>query len=125
MAEFAKPRVIGFNHVALEVGDINEALALYGRLFRFELRGKSTKRSEVTASLMSPPRAASCSRSATWRQVLCWRRSAGRRLSMARMSPSVRSVMMVGSFSGRGSLRDQSGRANSVTPHTTQNANLK
>jgi hypothetical protein len=27
MAEFAKPRVIGFNHVALEVGDIDEALA--------------------------------------------------------------------------------------------------
>jgi hypothetical protein len=34
MAEFAKPRVIGFNHVALEVGDIDEALAFYGRLFR-------------------------------------------------------------------------------------------
>jgi lactoylglutathione lyase len=41
MAEFAKPRVIGFNHIALEVGDIDEALAFYGRLFSFELRGKS------------------------------------------------------------------------------------
>ena len=41
MAEFAKPRVIGFNHVALEVGDIDEALAFYGRLFRFELRAKN------------------------------------------------------------------------------------
>ena len=41
MAEFAKPRVIGFNHVALEVGNIDEALAFYGRLFRFELRGKT------------------------------------------------------------------------------------
>jgi predicted enzyme related to lactoylglutathione lyase len=41
MAEFARPRVIGFNHVALEVGDIDEALAFYGRLFSFELRGKS------------------------------------------------------------------------------------
>src|SRR5690242_801626 len=41
MAEFARPRVIGFNHVALEVGDIDEALAFYGRLFKFELRGKS------------------------------------------------------------------------------------
>jgi lactoylglutathione lyase len=40
MAEFA-PRVIGFNHVVLEVGDIDEALAFYGRLFRFELRGKT------------------------------------------------------------------------------------
>jgi catechol 2,3-dioxygenase-like lactoylglutathione lyase family enzyme len=41
MAEFAKPRVIGFNHVALEVGDIDEALPFYGRFFTFELRGKS------------------------------------------------------------------------------------
>lgn len=41
MAEFARPRVVGFNHVALEVGDIDEALAFYGCLFKFELRGKS------------------------------------------------------------------------------------
>ena len=41
MAESRKPRVVGFNHVALEVGDIEEALAFYGRLFEFELRGKS------------------------------------------------------------------------------------
>jgi lactoylglutathione lyase len=41
MAEPAKPRAIGLNHIALEVGDIEEALAFYGRLFRFELRGKS------------------------------------------------------------------------------------
>jgi lactoylglutathione lyase len=41
MAQSAKPRVIGFNHVALEVGDIEEALAFYGRLFEFKLRGKS------------------------------------------------------------------------------------
>ena len=41
MAELARPRVIGFNHVALEVGNIDEALAFYGRLFKFELRGKS------------------------------------------------------------------------------------
>jgi catechol 2,3-dioxygenase-like lactoylglutathione lyase family enzyme len=34
-------RAVGFNHVALEVGDINEALAFYGRLFQFELRSKS------------------------------------------------------------------------------------
>ena len=27
MAQSAKPRVVGFNHVALEVGDIEEALA--------------------------------------------------------------------------------------------------
>jgi catechol 2,3-dioxygenase-like lactoylglutathione lyase family enzyme len=41
MAAFAKPRVVGFNHIALEAGDIDEALAFYGRLFRFELRDKS------------------------------------------------------------------------------------
>ena len=41
MGENAKPRLVGFNHVALEVGDIEEALAFYGRLFSFGLRGKS------------------------------------------------------------------------------------
>jgi extradiol dioxygenase family protein len=41
MAESSKPRVIGFNHIALEVGDIEEALAFYGRLFDFKLRSKS------------------------------------------------------------------------------------
>jgi predicted enzyme related to lactoylglutathione lyase len=40
MAASKKARAIGFNHVALEVGDIEEALAFYGRLFEFELRGK-------------------------------------------------------------------------------------
>lgn len=35
------PKLIGINHVALEVGDVEEALALYGRLFSFELRGRS------------------------------------------------------------------------------------
>jgi predicted enzyme related to lactoylglutathione lyase len=41
LADSKRPRVVGFNHVALEVGDIEEALAFYGRLFQFELRGKS------------------------------------------------------------------------------------
>jgi lactoylglutathione lyase len=41
MPEKRKARAVGFNHVALEVGDIEEALAFYGRLFAFELRGKS------------------------------------------------------------------------------------
>lgn len=36
-----KARAVGMNHVALEVGDIDEALAFYGRLFDFELRGAS------------------------------------------------------------------------------------
>lgn len=41
MTETAKARVMGLNHIALEVGDIEEALAFYGRLFEFKLRGKS------------------------------------------------------------------------------------
>ena len=41
MPDERKPRAIGFNHVALEVGDIEEALAFYGRLFDFRLRSKS------------------------------------------------------------------------------------
>ena len=41
MVSVEKPHVVGFNHVALEVGDIDEALAFYGRLFKFKLRGKS------------------------------------------------------------------------------------
>ena len=41
MPEAKKARAVGFNHVAIEVGDIDEALAFYGRLFAFKLRGKS------------------------------------------------------------------------------------
>jgi catechol 2,3-dioxygenase-like lactoylglutathione lyase family enzyme len=33
-------RIVGINHVAIEVGDIEEALAWYRRLFEFELRGR-------------------------------------------------------------------------------------
>ena len=33
-------RAIGINHVALEVGAIDEALAWYGQFLEFELRGK-------------------------------------------------------------------------------------
>ena len=36
-----KARAVGFNHVALEVGDIEAALVFYGRIFDFELRSKS------------------------------------------------------------------------------------
>ncbi len=38
------PRLIGVNHVALEVGEIDEALAWYGRLFEVELRGRAGTR---------------------------------------------------------------------------------
>jgi lactoylglutathione lyase len=40
MPEVKKARAIGFNHIALEVGDIEEALAFYARIFEFQLRGK-------------------------------------------------------------------------------------
>jgi lactoylglutathione lyase len=36
-----RARLIGINHVALEVGDLEAALDLYGRLFSFELRGRA------------------------------------------------------------------------------------
>ena len=36
-------RAIGINHVALEVGAIDDALAWYGQFLEFELRGKRPK----------------------------------------------------------------------------------
>jgi lactoylglutathione lyase len=35
----ARARLIGMNHVALEVGDVDEALEFYGGIFAFTLRG--------------------------------------------------------------------------------------
>jgi len=35
-----RPALVGINHVALEVGDIDAALDFYGRYFRFTLRGR-------------------------------------------------------------------------------------
>src|ERR1700758_5230898 len=43
MTEGNRPRLIGINHVAIEVGDINEALDWYGRIFDFMLRGKGER----------------------------------------------------------------------------------
>lgn len=37
----AKPKLVGINHVALEVGDIDAALDFYGKIFTFELRGRA------------------------------------------------------------------------------------
>ena len=51
-----KARAVGFNHVALEVGDIDEALAFYGRLFEFTLRGSAAR-----------PRPSSTSATSSWR----------------------------------------------------------
>jgi lactoylglutathione lyase len=36
----AMARLVGVNHIALEVGDVDEALAWYGRFFEFEVRGR-------------------------------------------------------------------------------------
>jgi lactoylglutathione lyase len=35
-----RARLVGMNHIALEVGDLDEALAFYDRIFEFELRGR-------------------------------------------------------------------------------------
>ena len=37
----SKPRLVGINHVALEVDDIDSALEFYGRLFDLKLRSRS------------------------------------------------------------------------------------
>ena len=35
-------RAVGLNHIALEVGSLDEALAFYGSLFDLELRGRAS-----------------------------------------------------------------------------------
>jgi catechol 2,3-dioxygenase-like lactoylglutathione lyase family enzyme len=35
-----KPKLVGINHVAIEVGNIDEALAWYGQIFDFTLRNR-------------------------------------------------------------------------------------
>jgi predicted enzyme related to lactoylglutathione lyase len=37
-------RAVGINHVAIEVGDLDEALAFYGRVFELSLRGRHGSR---------------------------------------------------------------------------------
>ena len=39
--EQTKARALGVNHVVLEVDDLDQALAFYGALFEFTLRGRS------------------------------------------------------------------------------------
>ena len=43
MKENAKPHIVGVNHIALEVGSIDEALAFYGSIFNLELRGRGER----------------------------------------------------------------------------------
>ncbi len=38
-----RPRLVGVNHVALEVGDLDAALEFYGSIFAFELRGRGRR----------------------------------------------------------------------------------
>ena len=38
MSNARKARIVGVNHVVLEVGDLDEALAFYGRIFDLRLR---------------------------------------------------------------------------------------
>jgi len=58
-----KARAVGLNHVALEVGDIGEALAFYRRLFDFELR--FSKISRVSPKIGKPSLRNSSSSSAS------------------------------------------------------------
>ena len=39
--ESEKVRVVGINHIAIEVDDLDEALEIYGKLFDFELRKRT------------------------------------------------------------------------------------
>ncbi|HEX3861745.1 MAG TPA: VOC family protein [Stellaceae bacterium] len=43
MSDAKKPKLVGINHVAIEVGDIDEALAWYGQIFEFGLRGRGER----------------------------------------------------------------------------------
>jgi lactoylglutathione lyase len=42
-----KPRMVGINHVALEVGDVDAALDFYGSILQFSLRGRSRERAFI------------------------------------------------------------------------------
>jgi len=44
-----RAKLVGFNHIALEVGDIEQALEFYGRLFEIELRGRGPKMAFIDA----------------------------------------------------------------------------
>jgi catechol 2,3-dioxygenase-like lactoylglutathione lyase family enzyme len=43
MTQAKLPKLVGINHVAIEVADIDEALAWYARIFDFTLRGKGER----------------------------------------------------------------------------------
>ncbi len=41
MTEMTKTRLVGLNHIVLEVDDLDAGLAFYGTIFDFEMRGRS------------------------------------------------------------------------------------
>ncbi|HET7570712.1 MAG TPA: VOC family protein [Gammaproteobacteria bacterium] len=41
------PRLVGLNHIALEVGDVEDALTFYGKLFDINLRGRGDGRAFI------------------------------------------------------------------------------
>jgi len=45
----SRAKLVGFNHVALEVGNLDEALEFYGRLFEVKLRGRGPKMAFIDA----------------------------------------------------------------------------
>ena len=46
-------RLVGINHVALEVEDIERSLAFYGRLFELRFRGRCGARRSSTSATSS------------------------------------------------------------------------
>ena len=45
----SRARLVGFNHIALEVADIEKALEFYGRLFEVKLRGRGPRMAFIDA----------------------------------------------------------------------------
>ena len=80
-------RLVGINHVALEVGDLDAALELYGRLFSFELRGRVPGMAfidmgdqflAVAKAAASPPTTGATSASWSTKSRRCGRRPSAR-----------------------------------------------
>jgi lactoylglutathione lyase len=46
-ASTRRPRLVGMNHIALEVGDLDAALAFYGRIFDFTLRSRGAEQAFI------------------------------------------------------------------------------
>jgi catechol 2,3-dioxygenase-like lactoylglutathione lyase family enzyme len=50
----AKPKLVGLNHIALEVGDVDEALRFCGEVFSFELRASLFPPQALSAACTKP-----------------------------------------------------------------------